>query len=131
MISASSSGATLDVDYNDEQLNSIRLTMNRVSIGEDLISTEETVQKKSTGLPFKSDITDKNSRNSPHELVTIESEPALQLEVILADGYSSLALLDLGVTADFIDKKLVKRLQLPVLPFAQRTLGLELKFFKF
>lgn len=130
MISASSSGATLDVDYNDEQLHSIRLTMNRVSIGEDLISTEETVQKKrtlsdfkismyrlsgihpdrSTGSPVKSNITDKNSRNSPHELVTIESEPALQLEVILADGYSSLALPDSGVTADFIDEELIRRL---------------------
>lgn len=125
--------------------------MNRVSIGEDLTPTEETFQKKRTlsddktsmhrlsgihpdrctGLPFKSDIPDKNSRNSPHEPIAVESEPALELEVILADGHASLALLESGSTADFIDKELVRRLKLPVLQLAQRTRGLELKFFNF
>lgn len=125
--------------------------MNRVSIGEDLTPTEETFQKKRTlsddktsmqklsaihpdritGLPVKSDITDKNSRDSPHEQIAVESEPALELEVILADGHASLALLDSGSTADFIDKELVRRLKLPVLQLAQRTRGLELKFFNF
>ncbi|GEQ72886.1 hypothetical protein JCM33374_g6574 [Metschnikowia sp. JCM 33374] len=49
------------------------------------------------------------------------SEAALQLELILPNNHSSLALLDSGATADFIDSELVDRLKLQKRPVRHRT----------
>lgn len=45
----------------------------------------------------------------------------LQLEVVFNSGHRSLALLDSGATANFIDGDFVRRLNLPVFPLAHRT----------
>ncbi|GEQ72891.1 hypothetical protein JCM33374_g6579 [Metschnikowia sp. JCM 33374] len=63
----------------------------------------------------------KPAKGNDTETIDVVSEPALQLETIIQGRHTSLALLESGATADFIDGQFVRRLKLQEFPLQQRT----------